>query len=524
MNAGYALEMVDITKRFPGTIACDHVSLRVGKGEVHALLGENGAGKSTLMKILSGSYLADSGTISVGGRVRQFHSPNDSSSAGIAVIYQELDLLPDLTVAQNMFIGTTQLRSFVVNNKDRYVRAEEALSVVGAVCSPRQRVGRLPIAQQQLVAIAKAVAVNASIVVMDEPTATLSDEEVDGVLDVVRTLRRQGKSVIYISHRLDEIGRVADRVTVLRDGKNVAEYSVNESDAARWTADMIGHNKSTPMARSVRGIGTAKRGLSSYAPSNDRVAKNELLNIDHVRISHMINMSGVTVARGEIVGLAGLDGSGRTTLLSALFGAIPSDNEVVLEGERIIMRSPRQARRLGIGLVPEDRKTQGLMLGLPVIANAAITTIDGLPWFLPRSRSYPRAKTVLDKLGTKISSSLQRAGQLSGGNQQKVVLAKWLSRGVRLLLLDEPTRGLDVGAKFELFRRVREVAESGMGVLVASSELPELMANTDRIYVVHEGRIIGNYQTAITTADVIGNALINGARGKDDNTESNGRP
>lgn len=488
------LRMRGIRKTFPGTVALASVDLDVHRGEVHCLLGENGAGKSTLMKILAGSYIPDEGVIEIDGEPVQLHRPLDGINAGIAVIYQELDLFPDLTVAQNLFLGHTPASVGVVHRRTRRRLAQSYLERVGATFSPDARVGELPIADQQLTAIARALTTDARIIVMDEPTATLGEADVENVHRVIRRLIEEDRAVIYISHRLDEVRDVGTRVTVLRDGTNAAGYLVADSDSEQWISDMIGDKKSELTEHRDR-----------REPSGEPA-----LDIDHVRIPGMLDIENITVRAGEIVGLAGLGGAGRTTLLSAVFGARSADASIRVSGRPVRIRSVRDAIKHRFGLVPESRKAQGLMLGLSVARNAGLAAIRGSGSFLPRERQQRRTTPILTDLAVKYASPHQEIRLLSGGNQQKVVLAKWLARDTQILLLDEPTRGLDIGAKADLYRQVRKLADQGSAVLVASSELNELMANADRIVVLHEGRSVGEFDPFTDTEEQISHAIISG--------------
>lgn len=494
MTSTPLLQMRGITKSFPGTLALDGVDLEVQAGEVHCVLGENGAGKSTLMKVLSGSYRPDSGEILIAGKPVALENPLDGLAAGIAVIYQELDLFPDLTVAQNLFLGHAPARGGLIKRAKRRALTREYLARVGATFSPDAVVGRLSIAEQQLTAIARALTTDARIIVMDEPTATLGEADVDNVYRVIRSLVEEGRAVIYISHRLGEIKAVGDRITVLRDGSNVAHHEVSSSGQDDWIADMIGDKKSELTDINERPL-----------PSGEPV-----VSIQRVTIPGVLDIEDIEVRAGEIVGLAGLGGSGRTTLLSAIFGARASHHSITLFGKPYRASSTRAATKAGMGLVPESRKTEGLMLGLSVSRNAAIASIGGAPWLMPHRLGKARTGAVLSRLAVKYSSADQAVGQLSGGNQQKVVLAKWLARGSTILLLDEPTRGLDVGAKADLYRQVREVAARGAAVLVASSELGELMANADSIVVLHEGKKVGTFDPRRHSENLITHAIISG--------------
>lgn len=488
------LSMRGINKSFPGTKALLDVSFEVMSGEVKCLLGENGAGKSTLMKILAGSYQPDSGEIWFNGQKLDISSPSDALAAGIAVIYQELDLFPDLTVAQNLFLGHTPSRFGVLKRRARKAAAQELLDRVQARFSVDRIVGTLPIADQQLTAIARALSMNARLIVMDEPTATLGEEDVEKVFSVVKNLITQGCSVVYISHRLAEVETIGDTITVLRDGRSIASYPVATTTPDQWVSDMIGDKKNELTVP------------SGHWPDNPE----PVLELGRVSIPGLIDVAGITVGRGEIVGLAGLAGAGRTTLLQALYGARKAKVDATLLGPPFRPRHVRKAVARGVGLVPESRKTEGLFLGLSIYRNAAIGSIWRAPWLLPRLVGRKIAQPVLASLGVKFATGHQPVGELSGGNQQKVVLSKWLARGVKVLLLDEPTRGLDIGAKADLYRQVREVAQGGAAVLVASSELPELVANAHRIIVMHEGKNIGEFDPREHSENVISQAIISG--------------
>ncbi|MET0303268.1 MAG: sugar ABC transporter ATP-binding protein, partial [Microbacteriaceae bacterium] len=400
----------------------------------------------------------------------------------------------DLTVAQNLFLGHSPSVAGLVRRRARRQAAQGFLDRVGATFSPDAVVGSLPIADQQLTAIARALTVDARLIVMDEPTATLGDDDVEKVFRVIRGLVAEGRSVIYISHRLDEVRAIGDRITVLRDGVDVARHEVAATTPDQWISDMIGDKKSELTAANDR----------------PRPTGDPYLDIERVTIPGVLDVEDVTVRKGEIVGLAGLGGAGRTTLLSAVFGARSSQSRVRVGGRDVSPRSVRQATAAGFGLVPESRKTEGLMLGLSVARNAAISSIGTAPYVMPHRRGVAITTPVLAGLGVKHSGPGQIVGQLSGGNQQKVVLAKWLARGIRILLLDEPTRGLDIGAKADLYRQVRALADSGAAVLVASSELSELVANADRIIVLHEGRKVGEFDPRSDTEDTITHAIISG--------------
>ncbi|WP_423923112.1 sugar ABC transporter ATP-binding protein [Frigoribacterium sp. 2-23] len=488
-----ALRMEGIEKSFPGTRACDGATLEVARGEVHCLLGENGAGKSTMMKILSGSYTPDAGTISLDGEVVVLSSPLDGVRAGINTIYQELDLVPDMTVAQNLFLGHAPRRGPLVSARRRNELAAAAITRVGATFSPTDVVRTLSVSDQQLTAIAKALTSEARIIVMDEPSATLTEHALEAVFDVMRELVAEGKSIVYISHRLDEVKAIGDRATVMRDGKTVGVFSVADVSKKELVDAMIG--------RELAEASVDRREFAGHG---------ELLEIRRAHLPGVLDIQGVTVRPGEIVGLAGLGGAGRSTLLAAVFGDNPASLDMTYGGEVYSSMTPRRAVKAGIGLVPEDRKSQGLLLELSILRNAGLAALK--PFGLnPASSARRTSRAPLADLGVKFASVDQAVGQLSGGNQQKVVLAKWMARGIDLLLLDEPTRGLDVGAKADLFAQVRALADSGVGVLMASSELSELTDNCDSIWVLHEGRNVANYSPRTTPSAQIARAVVTGS-------------
>ncbi|MEU9794261.1 sugar ABC transporter ATP-binding protein [Streptomyces sparsogenes] len=488
------LSMRGIVKRFPGTLANDHAELTVLPGETHCLLGENGAGKSTLMKILAGSVQPDAGEIRLDGEPVRLTSPQAGLAAGISVIYQELDLVPDLTVAQNLLLGRAPALGPVVRRKRRAELARQAIDRVGGDFPVDAVVRELPIAAQQLTAIARALTMEARVIVMDEPSATLGESDLRKVFDVIRSLTAEGRSVVYISHRMDEVMEIGDRATVMRDGRSVSVHDLARTTPDELIAAMIGESREL-----VR------------PTDRPRPTGPALLEIRRVYRPGLIDVRDIQVRAGEVMGLAGLGGAGRTTLLSALFGGVGASVSVRLDGAEPRLSSPAAAVRAGFALVPENRKEQGLMLDLSVARNAAVTALGRPPWLTPHTTGRRRAVPALTGLGVRYSSPDQPVGKLSGGNQQKVVLAKWIAKGgVRVLLLDEPTRGLDVGAKADLYRQVRHLADQGVAVLLASSELNELTANADRIWVLHEGRNVACYDPRTTDEATVAHTVITG--------------
>ncbi|GAB6902110.1 sugar ABC transporter ATP-binding protein [Kineosporia succinea] len=486
------LTMSGVVKQFPGVLACNKAELSVRAGEVHCLLGANGAGKSTMMKILGGAYMMDAGEVRLGGEVLHLNGPAAGLAAGISVIYQELDLVGDLTVAENLYLGRSPARLGWVDRATRREQAVAMLKRVGARFSPDIKVGSLPVAGQQLTAIAKALTMDARVLVMDEPSAALNENELQKVFAVIRDLTAQGLAIIYISHRFEEVRAIGDRATVMRDGRTIGTYDIASVTERELVTAMIGeHNELVERVR------------------REPAAGEPLLKAKRVHIEGVLDIRDLNVRRGEVIGLAGLDGSGRTTFLSAIFGATRAETDIEYDGKRVRFGDPGTAVRAGIGLVPEDRKTQGLMTEMSVTRNTTVASLRRKVTFSPGSLGA-LAEPALKRLGVRYASGDLPVGRLSGGNQQKVVLAKWLTSGVNLLLLDEPTRGLDIGAKAELYQEVLELADSGVAVIVASSELSELMAYTDSVWVFHEGRNIASFDPAVASRDEIAYAVVTG--------------
>ena len=479
--------MRGIGKSFPGVRALRDVDFDVANGEVHALVGENGAGKSTLMKILAGAHTADQGEIRLDDRVVRFAGPQDALAAGIVTIYQELNLVPALSVAENIFLGDEPMlgRSAAIDWSAAHRRSAELLARVGIVLDTRRPVGSLGVGQQQLVEVAKALHRTPRAIVMDEPTASLGLAEIDELFRVIRELRARGVSIVYISHRLDEIFAICDRVTVMRDGTVVDTRTVAESDVTSLVRMMVGR--------------TLERALRA---TNPHVERAELLRVSGLTRRGVFEDVSFTVARGEIYGLGGVVGAGRTEVARAIFGADRIDaGEIALEGRTVRIASPRDAVRNGIAMLTEDRKAEGLVLGLPVRENVALAVLDRIGrafGYVPLTRERTLARSFISSLRIRTPDGEQLAVNLSGGNQQKVVLAKWLAVKPKLLIFDEPTRGVDVGAKAEIYALIRELVGEGMAVIVISSELPELLSLSDRIGVLKRGRIVAELDAATT--------------------------
>ncbi len=475
------LEVRRVTKRFPGVTALSEVSLTLGAGEVLALIGENGAGKSTLMKILAGVQEPDEGSLLIDGRVERVDSVQTAQRLGIALIHQELNLSDNLDVGANIFLGREPLKHGLIDRQKIRDESAELLKRVGLNVSPDTIVNRLPIGQQQLVEIARALSINARVLIMDEPTSSLSTHETERLFEVVKDLRQKGVSVIYISHRLGEVKELADRVTVFRDGQNAGDLACDEITHDRMVQLMVGRDISQFYARKPHNAGEVVLEVKDLrTPANP---------------DHPLNFS---VRTGEIVGIAGLVGAGRTELLQVLFGVDPAvSGSIHVSGKQCDLSSPRDAITAGLALVPEDRKQQGLVLEMAVRTNIGLAGLSRHrkgAGFLNDAQEARDSAAMIDKLRIKTPNERQIVQYLSGGNQQKVVLGKWLSMEPKVLLLDEPTRGIDIGAKQEIYSLMEELAEQGVAILFVSSEMEEILGMSDRTLVMHEGRITGELQ------------------------------
>jgi ribose transport system ATP-binding protein len=489
-----ALRMIGVSKSFPGVLALDKVDLDVLPGEVHVLLGENGAGKSTLMKVLSGAVRRDAGTIQLDGRQVEIGSPRDAQALGIRIIYQELTLVPYLTAAENIFLGREpcSVLGFV---DARRMRADAAnlLTSLGLRIDPDRPVREMGIAQQQMVEVAKALVDNARILVMDEPTSALTNTEIDELFAAIRRLTARGTAVIYISHRLEELARIGTRVTVLRDGRKIATHRIGEVEIPYLIRLM------------------ANRDLAEHFPKRRVAPGAPLLEVRGLRRAGVLQDIDLTVRAGEVVGVAGLLGAGRTEMARAIVGADPHDaGEILIKGTPVRLDHPADAIRRGIGFMPEDRKTQGLVQMLSVGEN---TTLPALGRFsrggiLRRRDAAAVASKLVKDLRIRTPSLDQPVAQLSGGNQQKVVLAKWLATGADLLIMDEPTRGIDIGAKVEIYELMNQLTARGAGILMISSELSEVLGMSDRILVMHAGRIVAEFDAAGATQEQVLRAAL----------------
>ena len=466
-----------VTKRFPGVLALEDVSFSVAAGTCHALCGENGAGKSTLGKILAGIYRPDSGRVLVFGQPADFAGPQQALTAGIGIVHQELAFCENLSVAENLCLGALPSTLTFVSRRDTWRRAERMLAATGSDIDVRRLMRELTIGQQQVVQIAAAIGSGARVIVFDEPTSSLSQHEAEKLYELVGRLRESGVTAIYVSHRMDEIFRLCDAVTVLRDGRHVATQPIASIDRAALVEMMIG------------------RRLDEYFPSHVQATPGaELLRVEHLSSPAGFSDVSFTLRGGEVLGFAGLVGAGRSEVARALFGLDPhATGTVTVQGRPVQLTTPAGAMRHGIGLVPEDRKRQGLVLSMSAMSNTTLATLKWLArfGFIKRQAEREQARTYFDRLRVRASSPDALAAGLSGGNQQKIVLAKWLAARCRILILDEPTRGVDVGAKAEIHALIDDLAAQGSAVILISSELPEVLNLSTRILVLREGRVAG---------------------------------
>lgn len=471
MSGNIILSVKDIVKTYPGVVAINHVSFDVREGEVHALVGENGAGKSTLIKTLSGAIKPDSGMITVNGKDFRFFTPQLAKEQGISVIYQEFTLIPGISAAENVFLGEKTEKGIFVDIKERERRAQELLDQMGVEVDASKPVRSLSPACQQIVEIAKAVSKNAKILIMDEPTAPLTTNEVETLFRIIRDLKKKGVTIIYISHRLEELFEVADRITVMRDGCYVGTENVEDIDRQKLIAMMAG------------------REMKESFPTRKTEIGEEVLRVEHLTGNGDTDIS-FNLYKGEVLGFAGLVGAGRTELMRVIYGANPAESgKIFLDGKEVQIRSCSDAIRLGIGYIPEDRKNQGVFLRMSIKWNTVINNIRqycrGV--FVDNRAEDKVAAEYQERFQIKTPSLEQKVNNLSGGNQQKVVISKTLAANSRIIIFDEPTRGIDVEAKQEIYKLMNELIESGHSIIMVSSDMPELLGMSDRIIVISEG-------------------------------------
>jgi rhamnose transport system ATP-binding protein len=500
------LELSDISKSFPGVKALEDVHFSTDAGQVHALVGENGAGKSTLIKIISGVHHPDSGTIVMDGKPVRFENPHESQAAGIATMYQELSLYPELTVAENIFMGHAPKRQVgpvkAVDWGEMNRRAEEILASLNIHnLDVRRKVGTLNVGNRQRVEIAKALSLDAKVLIMDEPSAALTESDVEKLFEIVRLLKERGVAIIYISHRLIEVFQLADKVTVLRDGKFVDSKPVGETDEDDLIRMMVGRTITDLFPKLPTEVG-------------EPVLEVRALN----RHPHTEDVS-FTVRSGEIVGMAGLVGSGRSETAQCVFGILkPDSGEILVNGAKVRIGSPQQAMKLGIAYVPEDRGTQGLVREMKIRENLSMAVLGSLTRFgvVVKRDEKQLGNELIGQLRIIATSGEQVVNKLSGGNQQKVVVGKWLASKPKMLIVDEPTRGVDVGAKAEIHRLLSELAQQGLGILMISSELPEVLGMSDRVLVMRNSRLVAEFARAEATQQAVGAAMMSDALEADD--------
>ena len=489
MGAEKVLEMKNITKTFPGVKALDKVNFSLRRGEVHALLGENGAGKSTLMKVLNGIHKRDEGEILLRGQSVEFEGTKEAQNAGLAIIHQELELIPHLNVAENIYLGREDRNSIFIDYKKLYQNTEDVLDMLGVEIDPKAKINDLNIGSQQMVEIAKAVSQQAEILVMDEPTSSLTNQEIEILFKLIERLKKQDIAIVYISHRLEEVFEICDRVTVLRDGQFVGEVETSETDEDQLIKMMVG------------------RTIEDRFPKMRFNPGEEILRVDNLSVPKEIESASFSLHKGEILGVAGLMGSGRTELAKAIFGVYKEKTgDIYYRGQKLEINSPADAIDNGIYYLSEDRKEEGLVLGLSVADNISIsvlTTMLKANTFINAAQEKELAQKYIGDLNIKTPSEKQLVKNLSGGNQQKVVISKLLSTKPEVVIFDEPTRGIDVGAKREIYNLMQNLIDEGVAVILISSELPEVLNLSNRVLVMHEKEIMGELDAAEADQEAI---------------------
>ena len=506
------LEMENITKKFPGVKALDRVNLQVEKGEIHALVGENGAGKSTLMNVLSGVYPYGTyeGNIIYDGEVCEFSKIKDSEEKGIAIIHQELALIPEITIGENMYLGNEKGKAYAIDWDMTYGEADKYLKKVGLSESSRALVKDIAVGKQQLVEIAKALSKNAKLLILDEPTSSLNEADSRALLDLLLAFKKQGMTSIIISHKLNEIAYVADKITILRDGSTI-EILDKKRDSfteERIVRGMVGRELTNRFPkRKEKNIGEVALEVKNWNVYHQHYTERKV--VDNVSLN---------VRRGEVLGISGLMGAGRTELAMSIFGKSYGRNisgELYIDGKEVKLHSVQEAIEHKIAYVTEDRKDNGLILSNPIRVNTSLANLKGVSshGVIDKDREVSVAEEYRKKLKTRCPSVEQNAGNLSGGNQQKVLLAKWMFAEPDILILDEPTRGIDVGAKYEIYCIINELVSAGKSVIMISSELPEILGMSDRIYIMNEGRIVGEVNAEETTQEAIMSRILNSGKG-----------
>lgn len=483
------VSMKNITKTFPGVKALDNVNFELRSGEVMALLGENGAGKSTLMKILSGVYTRDSGTMEIFGKEYGDLTPKQAQAVGVAIIHQELNMCRHLTVAENMFLGREKVGGFVLKNADMEAEAARILGDLKIDIDPRQTVGDLPVSKQQMVEIAKALSTNAKILIMDEPTSSLTAKEIDELFRIIRQLKSEGCGIVYISHRLEELQAIVDRVTIMRDGQYIMDGEFRDLTMDKIIANMVG------------------REIKEQFPRVECEKGEKIFEVKNLNAGKLVRDINFSLYEGEIVGFAGLMGAGRTETTRAIFGVDPkTSGQIFLDGKEVKINCPMDAIKAGIVLAPEDRKKDGLCTKLSIRQNLALPNLDlvcNKLGVISSDKEDRLCEDAVKNLLIKTPSVEVNAANLSGGNQQKVVVGKWLARNSRVVIFDEPTRGIDVGAKVEIYNLMNKLKQEGIAVMFVSSEMPEVMGIADRVIVMCDGRITGEVSAKETTQNEI---------------------
>ena len=483
------VSMRGICKTFPGVKALDNVHFELRSGEVMALLGENGAGKSTLMKILSGVYTRDSGTVEIFGREYGDLTPRLAQSLGVAIIHQELNMCPHLSVTDNMFLGRERYKGLIVDRRGMEAEAKRILDDLCIDISPSETVGNLPVSKQQMVEIAKALSINAKVLIMDEPTSALTAKEIDELFRIIRRLKQSGCGIVYISHRLEELQHIVDRVTIMRDGQYITSMNFADTTMPEIITNMVG------------------REIKEQFPRVSCEKGKKIFEVKNLNAGRMVRDINFSLYAGEIVGFAGLMGAGRTETTRAIFGADPkTSGEIYLDGKKISIHSPSDAIKAGLVLAPEDRKKDGLCTKLPIRENIALPNLDLLCnalGVINRKKEDEMCGKVVRDLRIKTPNVEIDAAGLSGGNQQKVVVGKWLARNSKVVIFDEPTRGIDVAAKVEIYNLMNQLKQQGIAVMFVSSEMPEVMGIADRILVMCDGRITGEVMARETTQEEI---------------------
>lgn len=484
------LSMKGITKSFSGVAALKNAALDLKAGEVVALMGENGAGKSTLMKILTGIYSKDSGEIQYMGQEVCFKGPAESEEAGISIVHQELNMMNDLTVAQNLFIGREEMNGFLIDDKKMNEKARELFKVLKIDINPAEKIGNLTVGKQQMVEIAKAISSKAKVIIFDEPTAALTDSEIEELFKVIRDLKKQGTGMVYISHRMDEINVISDRVIVMRDGEYVGTLITKECSKDDIIKLMVG--------RAIFGEPKTASNVAKDAPV--------VLKCENLNRGKAVKDVSFELRKGEILGFSGLMGAGRTEVARLIFGADKKDSgKIFINGKEVTINTPEDAVAHGIGYLSEDRKRYGLIVDKSVEENTVISSLNDFVkgFFIDKAKSKEVSRKYVESLKTKTPSVSQLVKKLSGGNQQKVVIAKWLVKNSDILIFDEPTRGIDVGAKSEIYALMERLAKEGKSIIMISSELPEVLRMSDRVIVMCEGRITGILDIAEANQEVI---------------------